>query len=122
MALHYTVNNASGTSYPSPNIIQGSNVANLRSSSHLAGEAHIIVNDQMVPTNISAMNSRAGSQKAIPIELTLNPGDVNTIRLGVTGTTGKFPLSSGLAVLCILMASCADFEIHLDGIEIFEDA
>ncbi|KAI9048980.1 hypothetical protein LZ554_006829 [Drepanopeziza brunnea f. sp. 'monogermtubi'] len=78
LALHYTVNDAA------------------------AGEAHLAINDQPVPTKISDMNCRAGQQKTIPVELTLKPGDVNTITFGVTGKI--------------------DFEAHLDGIEIFEDA
>ncbi|KAJ5042810.1 uncharacterized protein L3040_004203 [Drepanopeziza brunnea f. sp. 'multigermtubi'] len=66
------------------------------------GEAHLAINDQPVPTKISDMNCRAGRQKTIPVELTLKPGDVNKITFGVTGEK--------------------DFEAHLDGIEIFEDA
>ncbi|KAL5317061.1 hypothetical protein ACEPPN_016115 [Leptodophora sp. 'Broadleaf-Isolate-01'] len=61
VSLHYTVNNAT------------------------AGEAHILVNDQAVPTNISSMNSRAGHHKSVPVELTLKPGDINKITFGVTG-------------------------------------
>ncbi|KAH6717453.1 Arabinanase/levansucrase/invertase [Leptodontidium sp. MPI-SDFR-AT-0119] len=91
VSLHYTVNNATGTFVP----------AHWLNNGH-SGEAHILVNDQAVPTNISSMNSRAGHHKSVPVELTLKPGDINKITFGVTG--------------------CEDFEAHLDGVEIFEDA
>ncbi|KAH8591134.1 Arabinanase/levansucrase/invertase [Bisporella sp. PMI_857] len=67
-----------------------------------AGSAHIKVNGQEVPTNISDFNSRAGYHKAVPIELNLAAGDINTITIGAVGSQ--------------------DFELHVDGIEIFEDA
>ena len=60
----------------------------------IAGEARIFVNDQLVSTNISEMNSRAGEHKSVPVELRLNLGDENTITFGVAGDKGTLvPLS-----------------------------
>uniref|UniRef100_A0A0W0GF65 Galactan-beta-galactosidase n=1 Tax=Moniliophthora roreri TaxID=221103 RepID=A0A0W0GF65_MONRR len=66
-----------------------------------AGEAHIYVNDEVVPTNISDLNMRAGHHRSVPVPLKLQEGDVNTIRFGVTGYD--------------------DFEVMLDGIELHDD-
>ncbi|KAK4109842.1 carbohydrate-binding module family 35 protein [Canariomyces notabilis] len=66
-----------------------------------AGEAHIFVNNDPTPTNISAMNCRAGYAEHVPVRLLLKPGDVNTIRVGATGSP--------------------DFEIFLDGLELYDD-
>jgi hypothetical protein len=52
------------------------------------GEAHIFINEDPMPTNISFFNSRAGYHKAVPVEITLQPGDVNTITFGVVGSSG----------------------------------
>lgn len=60
----------------------------------IAGEAHLIINDDVVHTNISTLNSQAGSHKVVPVELTLKKGDVNTITLGAMGSEGKNLLSS----------------------------
>ncbi|EKD20509.1 putative galactan 1,3-beta-galactosidase [Drepanopeziza brunnea f. sp. 'multigermtubi' MB_m1] len=105
LALHYTVNNAA------------------------VGEAHLAINDQPVPTKISDMNCRAGRQKTIPVELTLKPGDVNKITFGVTGEKGQFastiffsPAFGCTIARTVLTSGVPDFEAHLDGIEIFEDA
>ncbi|KAI1473830.1 carbohydrate-binding module family 35 protein [Daldinia eschscholtzii] len=65
-----------------------------------AGEAHIFVNDEP-PVNISSLNSRAGYHTSTPVQLTLKPGDVNTITFGATGSDG--------------------FEVSVDGIELFEE-
>ncbi|KAI1496348.1 Arabinanase/levansucrase/invertase [Biscogniauxia marginata] len=74
LSFHYTVNNPK------------------------AGEAYIIVNDG--PTvNISSLNSRAGYHSSVPVQLTLNAGDVNTITFGSTSSHG--------------------FEVEVDGIELF---
>merc|ERR1712098_838616 len=49
---------------------------------------------QVVSTNISEMNSRAGEHKSVPVELRLNLGDENTITFGVAGDKGTLvPLS-----------------------------
>ncbi|KAJ9144135.1 Glycosyl hydrolase family 43 protein [Pleurostoma richardsiae] len=66
-----------------------------------AGQAHITLNDDVVPTNLSDLNSRAGYQSEIPVQLRLFEGDINTIRVGVTGSK--------------------DFEISLDGIALHDD-
>lgn len=55
------------------------------------GEAHIFVNDEPRSTNISLFNSRAGYHKVVPMELTLRPGDVNTITFGAMGSEGTTP-------------------------------
>ncbi|ORY72065.1 Arabinanase/levansucrase/invertase [Pseudomassariella vexata] len=70
-----------------------------RVSNPEAGEAHILVNDEPA-INISSLNSRAGYHNSIPVQLTLKPGDVNTITFGSTGKE--------------------DFEVSVDGIELFE--
>jgi hypothetical protein len=53
-----------------------------------AGEAYILVNDEVVPTNLSSMNSRAGHCKAVPVQLMLEPGDTNTIVFSIIGLDG----------------------------------
>lgn len=55
------------------------------------GEAYILVNEDTVPTNISDLNSRAGYHEVVPVELTLKPGDVNTITFGAMGSSGTYP-------------------------------
>ena len=47
------------------------------------------------------MNSRAGYHGNIPVQLKLLPGDVNTIRVGASGSS--------------------DFELHFDGLELYEE-
>ncbi|EPE30279.1 Arabinanase/levansucrase/invertase [Glarea lozoyensis ATCC 20868] len=66
-----------------------------------AGEAHISINDQQVPTNISSLNSNAGFHNTVPVEIVLEKGDKNVIRFGAMGETG--------------------FEVTIDGIEVFDD-
>jgi hypothetical protein len=53
-----------------------------------AGEVHLFINDNYLPTNISRLNSHAGNYKTVPVELSLIPGDVNSITFGVTGAAG----------------------------------
>lgn len=55
----------------------------------LEGEAHIYINDNPVPMNISDCNSRAGYHKTVPIEVILHPGDDNILRIGALGSRGK---------------------------------
>lgn len=50
-----------------------------------AGEAQILINDDMHPTNLSELNSRAGKHGAVPVQLKLREGDTNTIRFGASG-------------------------------------
>jgi hypothetical protein len=45
-----------------------------------------------VPTNTSLFNSRAGYHKIVAVEVALQPGDINTITLGATNSSGKSPL------------------------------
>ncbi|KAJ4414595.1 hypothetical protein N0V82_007837 [Gnomoniopsis sp. IMI 355080] len=66
-----------------------------------AGQAQIRVNDEVHPTNISDLNSRAGSHHTVPVQLRLEPGEVNTIRFGAIGSE--------------------DFDVTLDGIEIYHE-
>ncbi|KAF4159307.1 hypothetical protein CNMCM6936_004476 [Aspergillus lentulus] len=56
VSFHYTVNNPT------------------------SGDAHIYVNDEPVALNLSELNSRAGYHQTVPVQLTLKPGDTNTIR------------------------------------------
>ncbi|KAJ8125061.1 hypothetical protein O1611_g8579 [Lasiodiplodia mahajangana] len=71
-----------------------------------AGEAHIFVNNEPIPTNISAMNSRAGFAEHIPVQLLLEPGDVNTIRIGANGSPSEFASSSPLISAGTNMPTC----------------
>lgn len=77
LSLHYTVNNPE------------------------AGEAHIFVNDELQPVNISDLNSRAGYHGVVPVQLVLKAGDVNILRFGVSGAP--------------------DFEVAFDGVELYEE-
>lgn len=54
-----------------------------------AGQAQIRVNDEVYPTNLSDFNSRAGRHHTVPVQLRLEPGDVNTIRFGTIGSEGR---------------------------------
>jgi hypothetical protein len=52
------------------------------------GEACIYVNGQPA-LNISDMNSYAGYHQTVPVQLTLEPGDINTIKFAAVGSSGK---------------------------------
>lgn len=80
--FHYTVSNPEGK-------VSVADSYNMFTKHSTAGEAHIFINDNPVPMNISDHNSRAGYHKAIPIQLILNPGSVNTVRFGASGSQGK---------------------------------
>jgi hypothetical protein len=54
-----------------------------------AGEAQILINDDVHPTNLSDLNSRAGRHGAVPVQLKLREGDINTIRFGAHGDKSK---------------------------------
>lgn len=54
-----------------------------------AGEAQIIINDDVHPTNLTDLNSRAGRHGAVPVQLRLRAGDTNTIRFGASGDKGE---------------------------------
>lgn len=73
-----------------------------------AGQAHIRVNDELYPTNISELNSRAGSHHTIPVQLRLEPGDVNTIRFGATGSEGKWNCDAQILSCIFLPEHVAD--------------
>ncbi|KAF8862120.1 hypothetical protein BDZ45DRAFT_703171 [Acephala macrosclerotiorum] len=90
-----TFQNVTGTGYP-----QWISIHYIANNPE-AGEAHVFINDESQPTNISLLNSREGYHKVIPVKLTLKLGDVNTITFGAMGSD--------------------DFELHIDGIGIFED-
>ena len=49
--------------------------------------------------NISDLNSRAGYHGVVPVQLVLKPGDVNTLRFGVSGASG---MSLSLSSLCVV--------------------
>lgn len=57
-----------------------------------AGQAQIRINDEVFPTNISDLNSRAGRHHEVPVQLRLEPGDINTIRFGRIGSEGMMTL------------------------------
>jgi hypothetical protein len=57
------------------------------------GEAHILINDQQTPTNISSLNSNAGFHNTVPVEVMLEKGDGNVIRFGASGDDGMFSIS-----------------------------
>jgi hypothetical protein len=62
--------------------------ANSTGFAHAAGEACLFVNDEP-PVNLSSLNSRAGYHDIIPVQVTLKPGDVNTIKFGTRGSASK---------------------------------
>ncbi|KAK6538427.1 hypothetical protein TWF694_010012 [Orbilia ellipsospora] len=66
-----------------------------------AGQAHVYINDEPTPRNISDFNSRAGYHGEIPIKIHLKAGAVNTLRIGSNGAP--------------------DFELHIDAVEVHED-
>ncbi|RDL35392.1 Arabinanase [Venustampulla echinocandica] len=70
-------------------------------NSREAGEAHIFINSESVPTNISSLNSRAGYHKTVPVMVSLDRGNQNAVRFGANG--GK------------------DFKVTIEGIEVFDD-
>lgn len=45
-----------------------------------------------MPTKISLLNCRAGYHKVVPVEITLRPGDINTITFGGKGSASMYPL------------------------------
>ncbi|KAE9363302.1 carbohydrate-binding module family 35 protein [Stipitochalara longipes BDJ] len=55
------------------------------------GEAQISINDDPVAMKISLLNSRAGHHRIVPVELTLQPGDINSITFGATRSSGMSP-------------------------------
>ncbi|EMR63395.1 putative galactan -beta-galactosidase protein [Eutypa lata UCREL1] len=65
-----------------------------------AGEAYIYVNDEPA-VNISSLNHRAGYHPVVPVQLKLQPGDVNTITVGSVGTE--------------------DFQMSVDCIELYKE-
>ncbi|CAG8978851.1 hypothetical protein HYALB_00008506 [Hymenoscyphus albidus] len=69
-------------------------------NSQEAGDAFIMVNEETRPTNISALNLRAGFHNTVPVEIHLERGSENIIKFGVEGS---------------------GFEATVDGIEVFED-
>jgi hypothetical protein len=85
----------------------------------LAGDAHIYVNDQPAPLNISELNSRAGYHHTVPIQLTLKPGDTNTIRFAAMGTSGR-TMQLKWSILRVKLTSITDFEVYFDAIELHE--
>ncbi|KAF2839214.1 carbohydrate-binding module family 35 protein [Patellaria atrata CBS 101060] len=65
------------------------------------GDAHVYVNDDPLPLNISNLNHRAGYHHVVPVELDLKEGSENTITFGGVGSS--------------------DFEMHLESIEVVWD-
>lgn len=59
-----------------------------RASHPEAGEAYIYVNDGPA-ANISSLNRRAGYHPVVPVQLKLEPGDVNSVTIGSVGSEGK---------------------------------
>lgn len=81
LSFHYTVNNPEGTSLSHRDVVG-------LTYTGIAGQAHITINDEVYPTNLSDHNSRAGYHGQVPVQLVLNSGDVNTVRFRVTGADG----------------------------------
>jgi hypothetical protein len=82
LSFHYTVNNPEGTtSLPHRDVVA-------LTYTGIAGQAHITINDEVYSTNLSDHNSRAGYHGQVPVQLVLNSGDVNTVRVGATGADG----------------------------------
>ncbi|KAM3075048.1 hypothetical protein ACMFMF_005730 [Clarireedia jacksonii] len=65
-----------------------------------AGEAYIYINGHSI-LKLSALNSRAGYSKNVPVELILNRGDENVIEFGAAGSQ--------------------DFEVEIEGLELYEE-
>lgn len=84
-----------------------------------AGEAQIIINDDIHPTNLSALNTRAGRHRAVPVQLKLRAGDTNTIRFGANGDKGELCTAELRLPYCL--TSNLDFEVSVDGIELHDD-
>lgn len=63
-----------------------------------AGEAQIIINDDVHPTNLSELNSRAGRHGAVPVQLRLRAGDTNTIRFGASGDKSEFHIADWISL------------------------
>jgi hypothetical protein len=83
LTFHYNVNDPEGMRTSRYRYIDY-----VAADSREAGQAHITLNDDVVPTNLSDLNSRAGYQSEIPVQLRLFEGDINTIRVGATGSKG----------------------------------
>lgn len=86
-----------------------------------AGQAHITLNDEVYPTNMSELNSRAGRHRQVPDQLNSKRGYVNTIRFGAVGTEGEEDWCSACLVLFYSVELGADFSVMLDGIEMHND-
>lgn len=81
-----------------------------------------MVNDDVKPTNISALNSRAGFHKTVPVEIHLEKGSENVVKFGVEGA-GKFLIPKTIEVRTWNNANVHElgFEATVDGIEVFVD-
>lgn len=79
-----------------------------------------MVNDDTKPTNISALNSRAGFHNTVPVEIHLEKGSENVVKFGVEGA-GKFWLFYESRLLDHANTFASGFEATVDGIEVFED-
>lgn len=76
---------------------------------------------------MSDLNSRAGSHHTVPVQLRLEPGDVNTIRFGAIGSEGNpscvlaVPLTYECGMLLTVIFCLTDFDVTLDGIEQYHE-
>ena len=63
------------------------------------GNVYVFVNDEPTPTDVIALNSRAGFAAEVPVVLKLNEGSENTITFGVTGRKGFVVEVEGIDVV-----------------------
>lgn len=91
VSIHYTVNDPEGNVINHLMVLL--HMLNQRFSS--AGQVHILLNDEAVPVNLSDLNSRAGYHRTVPVQLRLREGDVNTIKLGLSGRSGMYSTFTG---------------------------
>ena len=71
--------------------------------------------------NISDLNHRAGYHDVVPVQLDLKRGDVNTVRFGASGSSGKDNQPPAYCLPRQLMPHLSGFEVFVDGIELYED-
>lgn len=95
VSFHYTVNDPTGKYlFKSRYDGETSHILIFYFSLAAAGEAYIYLNDQAA-LNISDMNSYAGYHQTVPVQLTLKPGDINTIKFAAVGSSGKTNILMG---------------------------
>lgn len=57
----------------------------------------------------------------MPVQLTLEPGDVNTITVGSSGGQGKRSVLLPSSIRPVANQPFVDFHMSVDGIELYEE-